>query len=107
MTKEVREGGDSGVLAPRIDRPVPCSKCSAIPTVKARQFRTPPWNGKTGWRVFCGTGEHAAGSGYRAHKADAIRDWNTLQAFAERTGKDPAKRCTLSDALAALEARNV
>lgn len=92
---------EGSVLTPRDDRAVPCCKCGAHPTIKSRQFRGPPWSGRTGWRVFCGTGWHNAGTSYRAHRADAIAEWNTLQEFASKTGRDPGKLGTRSDALLA------
>lgn len=86
------------------EKPVACARCGVKPTVGKTQFRGSVWTGKTGWRVFCGQGAHNAVVAYRAHKADAIADWNKLQSFAQETGRDPAKfdtRAALSSLLRA------
>lgn len=71
--------------------PVPCVHCGVRPTLRSTQFRGSIWSGETGWRAFCGDGKHHASSGWRAHKADAVADWNALQALAGERLLDPAK----------------
>jgi hypothetical protein len=73
------------------NKPVRCIQCKEAPRVEKRQFRDGPWAGLTGWRVFCAGGKHNAQVAIRAHKADAITDWNKHMERCAATGADPAK----------------
>lgn len=76
-----------------IEKPVKCIECGHSPVVVKKQFRGDHfWSGQTGWRVFCNSGMHHAQIHIRAHKADAITDWNVKQSRAQKLGIDPAKR---------------